>query len=822
MCGAAGARHDNRRVAGGGERAGYGRPERRVVRAVLAPFRYVADGTSLALLFAVTWFRRRRPGAPPGRRVHVLIEGDPRRGLSPAARYRACQFVPLLAARGYDCRVAPSRPGKYRTAARGFQRLYRRWPRIALAWAALIEWRQARARRRDFARIAREGGVVFLQRDLLANLDSRVEQALRLSNQRIVFDFDDAIFLAPPWAGDRERTGRLLEEKIGRICGLASAVVVANDWLAAFARRFNPNVHVVPTCVPTAEFVPPTAPPDNPRPVIGWIGTSGNLWYLRAIADALRELARRTDFVLRVVCNLVEPDDLPDLPGRVEFVEWRAVDEVARIQSLDVGIMPLCDDDWSRGKAGFKLLQYMACGVPVVASPIGANPVVIGPDGECGFLADTPAEWCDRLETLLRDRSLRVRLGAAGRRRAVAHFDPGVHVDRLARIIDEVAASPGATAGLLRPIMLVPDLDRIGGYERQALSLARAGARSGNPAWVLANNPSGAAPREVRDVVTIHRLDPEPCWPASWFNLVRAFLLFLRSHHRDYDVIHCHAMTFVSGAVVMLARLLRRPVLVKVATEQDIREFWQSRKPDYRFFWFWLRRATRILCLSESIRQEALRCGFRPEQCVLVPNGVDVDGFRPPSADERNGARAALELEPDHRAFLFVGRLVRRKGVDVLLRAFARQEAAARLFLVGDGAERGALEDLARELGVAARVSFCGEDGDVLPFLHAADVFVFPSRLEGLPNALLEAMACGLPVVATRIGGCEDVVVDGSGVLVPPDDADALAGEMRALARDPVRRRELGERGRARVVARYSFERILAELQDVYRGCIAR
>ncbi|MBI5849892.1 MAG: glycosyltransferase family 4 protein [Planctomycetes bacterium] len=371
----------------------------------------------------------------------------------------------------------------------------------------------------------------------------------------------------------------------------------------------------------------------------------------------------------------------------------------------------------------------------------------------------------------------------------------------------------------LRPLMVVPDFDRIGGYELQALSLAAHHVSTGVPSFVVTNNHHDLPAREVRHGVTIHRLPFLPPSRKNWAALFTAFLVFLRAHRREYDVIHCHALTFLAACCVRIGRLLGKPVVVKVATERDVREFHDDRSFHFRLFFRWLKTADRLLCLSERIRAEAIACGFRDEQAVIVRNGVDTRRFAPASPETRAAARTALGLRDGELALLYVGRLVQRKGVDVLLNALplCGPAAQARVFVVGDGERAAEWRALAQDLGVAARVTFAGEQADVAPFLAAADAFVFPSRLEGLPNALLEAMACGLPAIATRIGGCVDVMTDDAGILVGSDDARALAAAMDRLAADAGERARLGEAARRRVQSAFSFDVTAERLQSIYR-----
>ena len=391
------------------------------------------------------------------------------------------------------------------------------------------------------------------------------------------------------------------------------------------------------------------------------------------------------------------------------------------------------------------------------------------------------------------------------------------------RMPEQCARASFEHGAALRPCMIVPDFDRTGGYERQAFFLARAHVRRGIPAMLVPNTPWQHPPREVRDGVTTHRLDPTPRHRSTWVGLYRSFLRFLSSHRDDFDVLHAHAFTFLSASCVPIARILKKPILVKVATEQDIREFRTRKDFAFRVFRPMLWRADRFLSLSRAIRDEFVSCGIDERRIALVPNGVDTEYFAPATGDERAAARRSLDLPQEATLFLFTGRLVQRKGVDLLLDALAGLDDTTSLHVVilGDGDERAALEARADSLGVQDRVTFAGEDPEVRPWLAAADAFVFPSRLEGLPNALLEAMSAGLPVITTAIGGCTDVCEDGSGLLVPKDDVTALRTAMHELAVDAALRARLASAARARIEAVFSFDRIVERLQGVYREVAA-
>jgi glycosyltransferase involved in cell wall biosynthesis len=219
--------------------------------------------------------------------------------------------------------------------------------------------------------------------------------------------------------------------KTAWIIAHSDEVVAGNEYLAAFARSRNASVHVIPTSVDTQLFVPAGGRATARRPIVGWIGTPTTAGYLDALVEPLRALAGQHEFTLRVSgagSDLI-------VPGvNVETPAWTLEREVELFNTCDVGVYPLSDDQWSRGKCGFKAIQFMACGVPVVASPVGVNCDIIE-DGVNGFFAATPAEWQDRIGRLLADRELRRSMGAAARRTIEQRYSLHVNAPRVADVI---------------------------------------------------------------------------------------------------------------------------------------------------------------------------------------------------------------------------------------------------------------------------------------------------------------------------------------------------------------------------------------------------
>jgi glycosyltransferase involved in cell wall biosynthesis len=233
----------------------------------------------------------------------------------------------------------------------------------------------------------------------------------------------------------------------------------------------------------------------------------------------------------------------------------------------------------------------------------------------------------------------------------------------------------------------------------------------------------------------------------------------------------------------------------------------------------------RLTAVSQATVDDLVRLGVAPrERFTLLPLGLDLAPLAAPADGLREESRARLGIDSGDLLLVFVGRIVPIKRLDLLLQALAlarESDPRLRLALVGDGEERPRLERLAAELGIAAAVRFLGYRRELRPFFAAADAAVLSSDNEGTPVSLIEAAAAGLPAVATDVGGVREVVGEEGGVLAPPGDAGALAGALLRMAGDDALRQSLGRAARRRTLERYGAERLLGDVDALYRELIA-
>lgn len=280
---------------------------------------------------------------------------------------------------------------------------------------------------------ARKFDAVWVQYETFPYLPGLAERLVARTGRKLIVDYDDAIFHqydSHPNPLVRRFLGRKLEPLLRRtdlgICG--------NDYLKAYARSLCVRTEVVPTVVDASMWVPRTRHGDQRRGVVvvGWIGSPSTWKFMDPLLPILDALVADLGVVVRVV----GAGAATMRPG-FEFAEWSEAAEVGLVQSMDIGVMPLPDEPWARGKCGFKLIQYMACGLPVVASPVGMNSQIVD-DGGSGMLARTSEEWSAALRRLIGDSDLRSEMGSAGRRRVESSYSLQVQGPRLAAMLSEI------------------------------------------------------------------------------------------------------------------------------------------------------------------------------------------------------------------------------------------------------------------------------------------------------------------------------------------------------------------------------------------------
>lgn len=239
------------------------------------------------------------------------------------------------------------------------------------------------------------------------------QQLIRRFAKKIVFEYDDSImYRSSRWSNQYSDTRRSRFERMVKTCDL---VITGNQFLKGEATKYvhAGKVHVIPTVVDLERYPSKSYSSSKNNIMLGWLGSRGTLYYLKKLVPVLTEIGKRFPFVqLKIVCN-----DFLDVPNmKVINKEWSEEDEVVDLQSFDIGLGPLTDDVWTRGKCGLKLVQYLAVGVPVVCSPVGANKEIVA-DGKVGFWARDDKEWIERLSLLITNPDLRQKMGELGRER---------------------------------------------------------------------------------------------------------------------------------------------------------------------------------------------------------------------------------------------------------------------------------------------------------------------------------------------------------------------------------------------------------------------
>jgi glycosyltransferase involved in cell wall biosynthesis len=337
----------------------------------------------------------------------------------PSSRYRSFQYLPFLGQAGMKYDVSPLFDDEY------LSNLYKygNGSKVDIIIAFLRRiWSLFKIHKYD---------LLVIEYEILPYFPALFERLLCLLGVRYIVDYDDALF----HQYDKHHNPlirKLLGKKIAVVMRHAELVIVGNAYLESYAVKAGAKqVEILPTVIDLDRYPSPcTTTNKDDMFVIGWIGSPTSAWNLQHITPALAEVCRDGKAKLRLIGS--GPVDLPGVD--YEMLDWCEDYEVGQTHSFDVGIMPLADEPWTRGKCGFKLIQYMACGLPVIASPVGVNAEIVD-EHVNGFLASTQDEWKQAFETLITDAELRKTMGVCGRNKVEQHYCLQLTGPRLAGLL---------------------------------------------------------------------------------------------------------------------------------------------------------------------------------------------------------------------------------------------------------------------------------------------------------------------------------------------------------------------------------------------------
>ncbi|HIO50410.1 TPA: glycosyltransferase [Candidatus Poribacteria bacterium] len=339
--------------------------------------------------------------------------------LGASSRVRSFQYLPFLELKGWQVDVRPLFSDNY------VRSLYNGKSRGLEVLAGYCR------RLKDLVH-AGQYDLIWIEKEAFPFMPALAEWLLAKVGVPYVVDYDDALFHRYD-SHRRWLIRSILGRKIGSVMRYAALVIAGNEYLAEYARAVGAKcVEIVPTVVDLTRYEIVHSDSNHPL-VVGWIGSPSTSHYLAVIAPVIESLSK--EFDVRFVAVGASEESVCDLP--MEAKPWSEETEIQSIRGFDIGIMPLVDDPWERGKCGYKLIQYMACGVPVVASPVGVNKDIVEPGGN-GYLAQDLHDWAQALRRLMSDKELRQRLGDNGRQQVEARYSLQVQAHRLEKLMRSV------------------------------------------------------------------------------------------------------------------------------------------------------------------------------------------------------------------------------------------------------------------------------------------------------------------------------------------------------------------------------------------------
>lgn len=337
----------------------------------------------------------------------VLFIATHRPDRSPSQRFRFEQYLDFLEENGWQYDFS------YLISAKADKVFYKKGHFIQKIFIIINGFFK---RLKDVNR-ASEYDIVFIQREAFITGTTLFERKFSKSKAKVIYDFDDSIWLSNVSDANKKWNWLKNPNKTKDIIALADLVFAGNKYLADYATEVNKNVIIIPTTIDTEEYNP--IPNKNDKICIGWSGSITTIQHFEYAIPFLTEIKNK--YKDKVEIKVIGDNNYTNKALDIKGIAWNKESEIRELSSFDIGIMPLPDDEWSNGKCGLKGLQYMAIAIPTIMSPVGVNTEIIS-DGKNGYLATTKEEWISKIEALIEDKELRIKLGNKGRETVVNEY----------------------------------------------------------------------------------------------------------------------------------------------------------------------------------------------------------------------------------------------------------------------------------------------------------------------------------------------------------------------------------------------------------------
>lgn len=732
---------------------------------------------------------------PSLKRKKILLFCPYPMNVAPGQRLKYEQYLNFLRDEGFDVAVSPFldeatwkilyRPGKFSQKIWGVLRGYGR-------------------RLFDLARLPLfDGAYVFLQVTPLGG--SLFERGCRLLARKLVYDIDDLVFLGRSSPQNRWVGWLRGPAKYRYLMRSADHVITCTPYLDEYVRQLNSQTTDISSTIRTDSYLPVSSYRNDRPLVIGWSGSHSTVPYLRMLEPVLKELRKKHNFTLRVIGT----SSFPVAGVEVEALPWQEASEVKDLQAIDIGLYPLPDEEWVLGKSGLKALQYMALGIPTVATAIGANFRVIE-DGVSGFLVKSEAEWLAALEKLLVDAELRRRMGAAARERVVKNYSVKANQPTYLKIFSEVYAPKK------RVTYVISEVQNAVTFEWVANSALR---QDVNLSFVLLNS----GPSELEKKLLELGCEVDRIAYRGRADIFRATLsLYKQFRRQSPEAVHTHLIG-ANMAGLTAAWLARVPKRIYTRHHSNGNQL----GPWYGRFYDLLANllSTRIVATCDNVKN-FLSDEFVPAKKIQVIRfGFDGASFRNLSAERVEGLKRKYRLEGKGPVIGVISRYVSFKGVPLVVEAFSRiledfPNACLVLANAGNGEAKKEIQNALADLPSDSFREIAFEN-DCPALMRAFDIFVhvpLDSVSEAFGQVYIEALLSGRPSVFTLSGVAPEFVRDGqNAVVVPYNDANAIFQALISILKDPVLREKISRNGISDTENVFKLDSMIEGLRELYR-----